>query len=338
MLKQDFYFDLPENLIAQNPTEDRTKSRLMTYKKATQEITHHNFFDLSNLLQAGDLLVLNDSKVMPARLFAKKETGGAVELLLERIVDEHTFLAQIKSSKKLREKQKIYINESTYITVLNKEDDLYLCESLVSIYEIINNFGHIPLPPYITRKDNELDKNRYQTVYAKTLGSVAAPTAGLHFDNNLLQTLATKGIEIAHVTLHVGAGTFQPVRCENIIDHKMHTEHYHISVESAALINNALKNNKRVIAVGTTALRTLESACDATNNIKPGDNKTEIFIYPGYKFKICSGLITNFHLPESTLLMLVSAFIGYKNMMSIYHQAIENNYRFFSYGDATLLL
>lgn len=337
MNTQDFYFDLPADLIAQYPLAQRSDSRLLTYHRQMGEYGHHQFKDIADFLKPGDLLVMNDSKVIPARLYGQKSTGGKVELLVERITGEDTFLAHIKASKALKAGGVIYLEDNKRLQVLGRQDDLFLCQANMDVLALLNGIGHIPLPPYITRSDEHLDEDRYQTIYAKFEGSVAAPTAGLHFDESVLSSLSAKGVQIGYVTLHVGAGTFRPVRCDHIKDHKMHSEQFTISPELCAAVNATKAAGNRVIAVGTTALRSLESATEEGRLI-PCSKDTNIFIYPGYTFKICDGLMTNFHLPESTLLMLVSAFIGYKEAMGLYQEAINQGYRFFSYGDTSLLL
>jgi len=337
MNKQDFNFHLPQELIAQYPLANRSDSRLLTYDRKTNLYGHHQFKNIADLLRPGDLLVMNDSKVIPARLYGQKLTGGKVELLVERIVDEHTFLAHIKASKALRAGGKIKLDQGYVLKIIDRQDDLFLCQTEIDALDLLDRLGHIPLPPYINRQDESLDKDRYQTVYAKYAGSVAAPTAGLHFDDKVLANLLAKGINIAYLTLHVGAGTFRPVRSDSILDHKMHSEHFTINNELCAAVQEAKTAGNRVIAVGTTALRSLESAAQLSFPLTPLSQDTDIFIYPGYQFKICDGLITNFHLPESTLLMLVSAFIGHDRAMALYEEAISNSYRFFSYGDTSLL-
>lgn len=337
MNKQDFYFDLPQELIAQYPLAKRSDSRLLIYDRKTGSSAHHLFKDVTQFLQPGDLLVMNNSKVIPARLYGRKESGGKIELLIERLQGDNSFLAHIKASKSPKAGTLIYLDNDWRLEVLSKQDDLYHCQVLGDVEMMLEQIGHMPLPPYITRADETMDSERYQTVYAKYKGSVAAPTAGLHFDEELLQQLQKKGINIAYSTLHVGAGTFRPVRCEMISEHKMHSEQFTITEALCQAVNETRAAGKRVIAVGTTALRSLESAAEG-GRLKPCSRDTDIFIYPGYQFRICDGLITNFHLPESTLLMLVSAFIGHAQAMALYQEAIAQNYRFFSYGDASLLL
>lgn len=337
MNRQDFYFDLPPELIAQYPLDKRSDSRLLTYNRKTNQTGHAQFSTLAEFLQPGDLLVFNDSKVIPARMYGTKSTGGKVELLVERVTGEHTFLAHIKASKALKAGGIILLDKGQQLKVLERQDDLFLCHCELEIMSLLHLLGHIPLPPYISRADEGLDQDRYQTVYAKYLGSVAAPTAGLHFDEVVLNSLRARGVKTGYVTLHVGSGTFRPVRCDALKDHKMHSEQYSISEQLCQDVLATKAANKRVIAVGTTALRTLESASQS-GSLTPGTGDTDIFIYPGYEFRVCDGLITNFHLPESTLLMLVSAFIGHKQAMDLYQEAIKHQYRFFSYGDTSLLL
>jgi S-adenosylmethionine:tRNA ribosyltransferase-isomerase len=337
MNKQDFYFDLPTELIAQYPLANRSDSRLLIYDRRKEEYGHYAFREIADFLHPGDLLVMNDSKVIPARLFGYKTTGGKVELLVERLTGESTFLAHIKASKALKPGSIIELEQGKEIEVLDREDDLFICKANGDVLQLLKEIGHIPLPPYINRKDEIEDQERYQTIYAKYEGSVAAPTAGLHFDESVLSSIQSRGVHVAYLTLHVGAGTFRPVRCDHIEEHKMHYERFTISPELCAAVQATKAAGKRVIAVGTTAMRSLESAAQ-DGILTPCSRETDIFIYPGYEFKICDGLMTNFHLPESTLLMLVSAFIGHKQTMMIYQEAINKGYRFFSYGDASLLL
>ncbi len=337
MNKQDFYFDLPEELIAQYPLAQRSDSRLLTYNRQSGEYGHYQFREIADFLKPGDLLVMNDSKVIPARLYGHKTTGGKIELLVERITGTYTFLAHIKASKALKAGGIVQLADGNQLEIIERQDDLFLCQSSIDALDLLNAQGHIPLPPYITRDDELLDTDRYQTVYAKYAGSVAAPTAGLHFDESVIASLHSRGVNRAYVTLHVGAGTFRPVRCDNIQDHKMHSEHFTLSPELCAAVHETKAAGNRVIAVGTTALRSLESGA-RDGVLAPCSKDTDIFIYPGYQFKVCDGLMTNFHLPESTLLMLVSAFIGHQEAMALYQEAIENGYRFFSYGDTSLLV
>ncbi|MDP3704891.1 MAG: tRNA preQ1(34) S-adenosylmethionine ribosyltransferase-isomerase QueA [Legionellaceae bacterium] len=337
MKKSAFNFDLPIELIAQYPLPSRSDSRLLVYDRKTDKHEHHEFKHLADFLRSGDLLVMNDSQVIPARLYGHKASGGKVELLVERLLSNDDFWAHIKASKSPKAGTVIHLDHDWQLTILRKEDDLYHCQVNGDVDAMLHDIGHIPLPPYITRSDESLDLNRYQTVYARYKGSVAAPTAGLHFDKTVLSHLQAKGIEIAYATLHVGAGTFRPVRSDDIHDHKMHYERFTVSEALCEAVAKTKRAGGRVIAVGTTALRSLESAAsDAT--LQACTRDTNIFIYPGYTFRVCDGLITNFHLPESTLLMLVSAFIGHEQAMNLYRIAIEQRYRFFSYGDASLLL
>lgn len=337
MKKTDFNFELPPELIAQYPLPNRSDSRLLSYRRDTGLCEHHEFSELPDFFEPGDLLVMNDSRVIPARLYGRKASGGKVELLIDRVMENGEFLSHIKASKALRPGGTIYLDNNWVITILGRQDDLFHCHVKGDLDAMLHEIGHIPLPPYITRADESLDANRYQTVYAKHKGSVAAPTAGLHFDDAMLASLEAHGVSIAYATLHVGAGTFQPVRCDDINDHNMHFERFSISEALCDAVNATHAAGKRVIAVGTTALRSLESAA-MDGELRACSGDTDIFITPGYKFKVCDGLITNFHLPESTLLILVSAFIGHAQAMDLYREAIKNGYRFFSYGDASLLL
>lgn len=337
MRKSDFYFDLPQTLIAQAPLQERSGSKMLVYRRENQQHTHSQFQDLPEYLSAGDLLVFNDSKVIPARLFGQKDSGGRVELLIERLLSGNECKAHIRASKAPRPGTLIHLSPQWTLEVIAKQDDLYHCRASHDLDLILEDLGRIPLPPYITRQDNVADRERYQTIYAKYKGSVAAPTAGLHFDDSMFNRLKQKGIRIAYTTLHVGAGTFQPVRCEELSEHKMHAEWFSISDDLCRAVAETKAAGKRVIAVGTTSLRSLESAA-VDGQLQPCARDTNIFIQPGYSMQICDGLITNFHLPESTLLMLVAALIGYESTMSLYQIAIAEQYRFFSYGDVSLLL
>jgi S-adenosylmethionine:tRNA ribosyltransferase-isomerase len=334
----DFDYNLPPELIAQYPCSDRCASRLLQLNKATGEIFHRQFTDLVDLLNPNDLLVINDTRVIPARLFGQKASGGKVEILVERVLDAKSCLAQVRASKAPKPGSKLILAANAEFMVTGREDDLFLLETAAeqNLWEILEHHGHIPLPPYIERADEQFDQERYQTVYSKHKGAVAAPTAGLHFDQNLLQLIAAKGIKTAAVTLHVGAGTFQPVRVTDIKQHKMHGEYMIISQQVCDLVKATKENGGRVIAVGTTSVRALETAA-SSGEIKPYSGMTDIFIYPGYHFKCVDGLITNFHLPKSTLLMLIAAFAGYENIMHAYQVAIANKYRFYSYGDAMFI-
>lgn len=342
MKTSDFYYDLPQELIAQTPIEPRDSSRLMVLNKENGEIEHKIFRDLDQYLNPGDCLILNDTRVIPARIYGtKKETGAVVEFLLLNQNENNVWECLCKPGKRAKIGTEFVFGEGLVdcevvdITEDGNRKIRFNCDSK-EIYNILDKIGKMPLPPYITEelKNGE----RYQTVYSKELGSAAAPTAGLHFTNEMLDGLTEKGIKIGYVTLHVGLGTFRPVKVDDVTKHKMHTEHYHLSKETADLINETKKNGKRVISVGTTSTRTLESVASKHGSICEDEDDTSIFIYPGYKFKCIDGLITNFHLPESTLIMLVSAFAGYENTMNAYKTAVDEKYRFFSFGDAMLIL
>ncbi len=340
MKLSDFNYDLPEELIAQDPLERRSSSRLMVINKETGEVDHKHFSDIINYLNSGDCLVINDTKVIPARLIGSKEgTGASIELLLLKRKEEKVWETLVKPGKKAKVGTRISFGDgllvAEVIDIVEEGNRLVRFEYEGIFEEILDELGQMPLPPYIT---HELaDKNRYQTVYAKHEGSAAAPTAGLHFTKELLEDIEKKGVKIAHVTLHVGLGTFRPVKVENVLEHHMHSEFYMISEEDADIINEAKKNGGRIISVGTTSTRTLETAADDNGYIKASSGWTEIFIYPGYKFKIVDKLITNFHLPESTLLMLVSALANRETILNVYNIAVEEKYRFFSFGDAMFL-
>ena len=333
----DFDFDLPKTLIAQFPAERRTGSRLL--RLSGLSAMHHGFSELPDMIAPGDLLVLNDTRVMKARLFGTKATGGAVEALVERVLSDDKALALLRSSKTPRVGSRIAFAGNAFATVTGRDGDFFQLrfEGVESVADLLERHGHLPLPPYITHADDPRDAERYQTVYARHPGAVAAPTAGLHFDQDLLGRLRARGVRIAMVTLHVGAGTFQPVRSENIAEHRMHTERYEVPTATVAAITSARASGSRIIAVGTTSLRALESAADETGTIRAGPGETRLFITPGYRFRIVDQLLTNFHLPRSTLLMLVSAFAGVEAIRRAYALAIEERYRFFSYGDAMLL-
>lgn len=334
----DFHFDLPDELIARYPLKQRSASRLLTLDGATGQTGHLRFTDLPDLLQPGDLLVFNNTRVIPARLFGQKETGGRVEILVERVVAEHEILCHARSSKSPKPGQRVLLEDGAALRMTGREGALFrfVCEGEEPILDLLERIGHMPLPPYMERSDDQSDRERYQTVYAKEAGAVAAPTAGLHFDDALLETLRAKGVEFAYVTLHVGAGTFQSVRVENIHDHVMHSEVAQVPQQTVDAVIQARARGGRVVAVGTTSVRSLESA---SNNgvLSAFRGETDIFIYPGYRFQTVDAMVTNFHLPESTLIMLVSAFSGYEHIMSAYRQAVEERYRFFSYGDAMFL-
>ena len=338
--KSDFYFDLPEELIAQDPLEDRSASRLLVLDKETGAVEHHIFKEIVEYLVPGDCLVLNNTKVIPARLLGQKEdTGAAVEVLLLKRKENDIWETLVKPGKKCKPGTKLVFGDGLlHAKVLEtvEEGNRLIQFSYEGIFEeILDKLGEMPLPPYITHKLQ--DKNRYQTVYAKYEGSAAAPTAGLHFTNELLEKIKEKGIQIVYVTLHVGLGTFRPVKEENILDHHMHSEFYQVTKEAADCINRTKESGHRVICVGTTSCRTVESAADENGRVKPGCDNTEIFIYPGYRFKVLDALITNFHLPESTLVMLVSALAGREHVLAAYKEAIKEKYRFFSFGDAMFI-
>ena len=334
MKLSDFDFDLPKSLIAQHPSEKRTKSRLLV---GGTQITDATFADLGSFLRPNDLLVLNDTRVIPARLFGQKESGGKVEILIERLLSDTEALAMIKASRAPKIGSFVVLENGQRAEIIAKSDGLYtLLFSGVEILDCLNEVGHVPLPPYIERSDKAEDLSRYQTVYAQNDGAVAAPTAGLHFDEALLATLQSQGIDHTFVTLHVGAGTFQPVKVDNIAEHLMHSELYRVGEEAAEKIKQVRANGGRIVAVGTTAVRTLESMM-LEGEVRADSGDTDIFIYPGFEFKLVDVMITNFHLPKSSLLMLVSAFISRERMFEIYDHAIANQYRFFSYGDAMLL-
>lgn len=334
----DFYYKLPNKLIARYPSEKRSASRLLHLDRTTNKISHNHFYDLINLVNPKDLLIFNDSRVIPARLYGFKETGGQIEILIERILDNYRVLAHIKAGRPPKPGSMLRLENTVETKVISRQDNLFELEFPINqpALETLQSVGHIPLPPYIDRADEKFDRNRYQTVYAKHDGSVAAPTAGLHFDEELLTKLTKKGINFGFVTLHVGAGTFQPVRVEDIKSHKMHAEVIEVSEKTCDLINKTKSQGGRIIAVGTTSVRCLETAAQ-NGSIEPYYGETNIFIYPGYKFQCADVMITNFHLPESTLLMLVSAFAKREQIMHAYNIAIKENYRFYSYGDAMLI-
>lgn len=340
MQKKDFNFELPEKLIAQDPIEDRSSSRLMVLNKETGDIEHKVFKDILNYLNKGDCLVVNNTKVIPARLIGeKKSTGGKVELLLLKRNENDTWEALVKPGRSARVGQRLVFGDGLLeaeVLEITEEGNRYVKFYYHGIFEeILDELGEMPLPPYITHELK--DKNRYQTVYAKHEGSSAAPTAGLHFTDDLLKQIEDKGVIIANITLHVGLGTFRPVKEEDILEHHMHSEFYQISKEEAGKINNVKKNGGRIICVGTTSCRTIESASNEKGLIVPGSGNTDIFIYPGYKFKVLDCLITNFHLPESTLIMLVSALAGRGHVLNAYDIAVLEKYRFFSFGDAMFI-
>lgn len=340
MKTSDFYYDLPKELIAQTPVEPRDSSRLLILGRNNGEIEHKHFYDIIEYLHEGDLLVVNDSRVLPARIFGiKEETGARVEFLLLKQISGNKWETLCKPGKKAKEGTKFTFGDGLLkATVVEVKDDGnrvvdFECDE--NFFAALDKIGQMPLPPYITEELK--DKERYQTVYSHELGSAAAPTAGLHFTKELMDRIREKGINIANVTLHVGLGTFRPVKVDDVTNHKMHSEHYEVPEETAKLIKQTKENGRRVIAVGTTSCRTLESVATQYGEIIACDGFTDIFIYPGYKFKVLDGLITNFHLPESTLIMLVSAFAGFDNVMNAYKNAVDEKYRFFSFGDAMFI-
>ncbi|WP_301669606.1 tRNA preQ1(34) S-adenosylmethionine ribosyltransferase-isomerase QueA [Neisseria benedictiae] len=334
----DFDFTLPEHLIAQHPPEVRGSSRLLV-ALPDMPLQDRVFGDLPDYVEAGDVLVFNNTKVMKARLFGQKDSGGRIEALIERVLDNHTALAHIRSSKSPKPGMGLVFEGGIRAVMVGREGELFCLrfEGGETVYELLEQNGHLPLPPYIERAADADDDSRYQTVYAKYQGAVAAPTAGLHFTEELLRRLKDKGAVTAEVTLHVGAGTFQPVRVEKIEEHKMHSEWFEVPSETAAAVEAAKARGNKVWAVGTTSMRALESAARETDRLKAGQGDTDIFITPGYRFNVADRLVTNFHLPKSTLLMLVSAFSGMGHIRAVYRHAVEREYRFFSYGDAMVL-
>ncbi|MEM1114578.1 MAG: tRNA preQ1(34) S-adenosylmethionine ribosyltransferase-isomerase QueA [Pseudomonadota bacterium] len=345
MKRSDFNFELPESLIAQHPLAERSASRLLSLEGSTAAIEHLQFTDLGKLLRPGDLLVFNNTRVIPARLWGQKETGGKLEILIERMTGSDSALAHIRCSKSPKPGSRILLAAaqgqhpgSDMLTVVDRKDGLFVVRSETApITELLGKLGHMPLPPYIERADEVADRERYQTVYAQRDGAVAAPTAGLHFTEELLAELQGQGVGRAELTLHVGAGTFQPVRADDIEDHMMHAEYLEVDEALCESVRQTRIRGGRVVAVGTTAVRSLESAADEQGELHPLVGDTDIFIYPGYRFRCVDAMITNFHLPESTLLMLVSAFAGRAPIMSAYRAAVEERYRFFSYGDAMFI-
>ena len=339
MRLSDFNFELPERLIAKYPLSERSASRLLSLNCNSGELSHGYFEGIVDLIQATDLIIFNNTKVIPARMFGSKASGGKVEILIERLNSETEATAHIKASNKTKPGTELFIGDYKLV-VTGRSEEFYILKSEQPLSEIMSEHGHMPLPPYIDRADDASDSERYQTVYAEREGAVAAPTAGLHFTEELLAKIIDKGASTAYVTLHVGAGTFQPVRVDNVKEHVMHSEWYEISEETVAKINETKARGGRIIAVGTTSVRTLESAAMSigeTGELSATSGDTDIFIYPGYQFQLVDVMITNFHLPESTLMMLVSAFAGSENIRQAYQEAIDNEYRFFSYGDAMLL-
>ncbi|MDF2185325.1 tRNA preQ1(34) S-adenosylmethionine ribosyltransferase-isomerase QueA [Grimontia hollisae] len=342
MQVSDFHFDLPDSLIARYPQPDRTASRLLQLNGNTGELSHRQFTDILDLVEPGDLMVFNNTRVIPARVYGRKASGGKIEVLVERMLDEKTILAHVRSSKSPKPGTQLFLGENDEFEaeMVARHDALFEIRFAgeQAVLDILNQVGHMPLPPYIDRPDEDSDKERYQTVYNEKPGAVAAPTAGLHFDENILAALKEKGVQTAFVTLHVGAGTFQPVRVENINDHVMHAEYAEVPQEVVDAVLATKARGNRVIAVGTTSVRSLESAAQHAKKegteLQPFFDDTQIFIYPGYEWQLVDALVTNFHLPESTLIMLVSSFAGYDHVMNAYKEAVSNEYRFFSYGDA----
>lgn len=341
MKTSDFYYELPKELIAQKPLEPRDASRLLVLNKETGEIAHKHFYDIAEILNPGDCLILNDSRVLPARIYGiKEQTGARVEFLLLTRREGDIWEVLTKPGKRAKPGAKFTfadgILKAEILDIVEGGNRLVKFSYKGNFYTVLDQIGQMPLPPYITEKLE--NQERYQTVYSKEIGSAAAPTAGLHFTPELLEKVKAKGVKIGFVTLHVGLGTFRPVNEENITDHKMHSEHYYLPQKTADLINETKKNGGRVISVGTTSCRTLESVAAKEGNIQESDGWTDIFIYPGFQFKVLDGLITNFHLPESTLIMLVSAFAGYQHIMHAYEIAVQEKYRFFSFGDAMFIV
>lgn len=344
MLLEEFDYELPERLIAQVPVQKRDMSKMLVLNRVDKTLEHKHFCDIINYLTDNDLLVLNNTKVIPARLYAKKDTGALIEIFLVREIQKDIWIALIKPSKRVKEGTILKVSDELCVEVLKKDDDKWHVKLLYNgnFYEILDKVGNIPLPPYIERKmTNEeyksLDFERYQTVYAKKEGAVAAPTAGLHFTKEILDKLDKQGTKHCFITLNVGLGTFKPVKCQNILDHKMDSEYFEIDEEASKMINEAKENGKNIVAVGTTSVRTLETVMNKYGKIIPVKDSSELFIYPGYKFKIVDKLITNFHLPKSTLLMLVSAFATKDFIFEAYNEAIKNEYRFYSYGDCMFI-
>ena len=340
MKRQDFSYQLPDDLIASQPLENRTDSRLMVIDPG-QPLSHRHVSDLPSMLREGDVVVANNTRVFPARLFGAKASGGRIEVMIERLITDNTVRAFVKASKSPKEGSVLHMDGGFELTITGRDGDLFVLESdpSIRILDMAEAHGHIPLPPYIKREDTASDRERYQTVFAKDAGAVAAPTAGLHIDESMIDAIKQQGATWCEVTLHVGAGTFNPVRVDDLSEHQMHGEWYNISPEVCATIQKAKDEGRRVIAIGTTTMRCLEGSAAANGGaIREGSDETSIFITPGYRFNVVDVLFTNFHLPESTLLMLVSAFGGYDRMMGAYQEAVREQYRFFSYGDACLII
>jgi len=334
--REFFKYHLPDSLIAAHPAQERRGSRLLSLDGLSGDVRHLRFPDILSLVEPGDLMVFNDTRVIPARLLGRKESGGRIEVLVERVLSERDVLAHVRSNKPLKVGTVLHFDSEIVARVEGRHENLFRVSFTQPVLDILEDIGHMPLPPYIARGDGEEDRSRYQTVYAREPGAVAAPTAGLHFDERLLAELQERGVNIAFVTLHVGAGTFQPVRADDVRNHRMHAEILEVSAEVCARVEETRAAGNRVIAVGTTSVRCLETA-GASGVMEPVRGETDIFIYPGYRFRIVDALVTNFHLPESTLLMLVSAFAGYDRVMAAYREAVAEAYRFFSYGDAMFL-
>ena len=336
MLRREFHYELPPELIAERPLPGRSESRLLTLDGHSGAVADRMFRDLPGLLEPGDLLVFNDTRVIPARLFAAKPSGGRVEMLVERVTGERAALVHARASKPIRAGAELHCDGGAVATVVGRHDDLYELSFDEPLLPMLDRVGHVPLPPYLQRADEPADHERYQTVYARVPGAVAAPTAGLHFDDATFEALAARGVEHCFVTLHVGAGTFQPVRAERIEDHRMHAEYTDVGQDACDAVERARARGGRVVAVGTTAVRSLEAAA-ACGTLRPLAAPVDLFITPGYRFRVVDRIVTNFHLPESTLLMLVAAFAGHAHTMAAYRHAVERRYRFFSYGDAMLV-
>ncbi len=338
MLKSDFFYDLPQRLIAQFALAERTASRLLCLDGPTGKIHDRDFVDLIDLVDPGDLLVFNDTKVIPARLFGRKSTGGKVELLIERVLDSKRVTAHIRASKAPKSQSRIELDADYSCTVLERDSDLFIIsfDGEQCVDEILKKIGHMPLPPYISRLDSLDDLNRYQTVFAAITGAVAAPTAGLHFDSDFIAKLTDRGVETTYLTLHVGSGTFQPVRVENLEEHQIHSEYFEVGETTVEKVKQTRARGGRVIAVGTTSVRALETAA-STGILTPYRGETKLFILPGFQFRCVDAVVTNFHLPESTLMTLVCAFSGHEPTLAAYRHAVQKEYRFFSYGDAMFL-
>lgn len=341
MQLSDFSYDLPPELIAQEALAERSASRLLhldTNQNPAKVLDKH-FADILDLINPNDLLIFNNTRVIPARLIGEKETGGKVEVMIERVLDNSRAMAHVRANKSPKAGGKLLLESKIYAEIIARHDTLFeiMFNHDLSVYQLLEQFGHIPLPPYIEREDTEADKERYQTVFAEEVGAVAAPTAGLHFTPELLQAIKDKGVETAKVTLHVGAGTFLPVRVDNLEDHVMHAEWVEVDQATCDAVTKCKARGGKVVAVGTTSVRSLESAAKETGVIQPFTGDTRLFITPGFTFNVVDAMITNFHVPESTLLMLVSAFSGYENIINAYHHAVREKYRFFSYGDAMFL-